>query len=290
VAQQRRDYTREARRILSMFDRLIRKGGKLAGDYVREQLGQRSQGTGGTGRPEAGGSSSAYAGHRPASQQASFGGNGAGSAHQVAGHGVAAGMSPEDQAAVARYRYMLRTAPPEDMERAHAEAFARLTPQQRALLRNELSQELPAGERPRTDDAGDLARAATRAEISRPGFMEQVLGRTGGRSGRGVAGGLAAGAAGGLGAGLLAGVAGAFIGTAVAGPLLEGFAGMGEEFTGAAEGLADGVTGAGEEVFGAGGEILSAGEGVADQAGGLFDGFLGAGERFLGGDGFFGER
>jgi hypothetical protein len=32
-----------------------------------------------------------------------------------------------DEAAVERYRYMLRTAPPETIELAHAEAFAKLT-------------------------------------------------------------------------------------------------------------------------------------------------------------------
>lgn len=42
---------------------------------------------------------------------------------------------------------------------------------------------------------------------------------------------VAAGAVGGLGAGLLTG---AFIGTAVAGPLLKGFSGIGEELGGAA--------------------------------------------------------
>ena len=30
-----------------------------------------------------------------------------------------------DQQALERYRYMLRTAPPEDVERAHEEAFGR---------------------------------------------------------------------------------------------------------------------------------------------------------------------
>ena len=38
-----------------------------------------------------------------------------------------------DEQAVERYRYMLRTAPPESSERAHEEAFARLTPEQRRL-------------------------------------------------------------------------------------------------------------------------------------------------------------
>ena len=37
---------------------------------------------------------------------------------------------PDDQA-IARYRYLLRTAPPLTIEQAHAEAFAQLTPDQR---------------------------------------------------------------------------------------------------------------------------------------------------------------
>ena len=37
---------------------------------------------------------------------------------------------PDDQA-IARYRYLLRTAPPEQIEQAHAEAFAQLTVDQR---------------------------------------------------------------------------------------------------------------------------------------------------------------
>ena len=36
-----------------------------------------------------------------------------------------------DEQALARYRYMLATAPPEDIERAHEEAFAQLSPEQR---------------------------------------------------------------------------------------------------------------------------------------------------------------
>ncbi|WP_347038147.1 hypothetical protein AAHB37_16175 [Glutamicibacter halophytocola] len=107
---------------------------------------------------------------------------------------AAAGVSREDQAAIEKYKYMLRTAPPQEMERAHAEAFSRLTPQQRALLQSELSEQLPAAERPASDRPQDLARAATRAEVSRPGFMEKILGSGSGRSR--MAGGLAAGAGG----------------------------------------------------------------------------------------------
>ncbi|RPH70124.1 MAG: hypothetical protein EHM78_12570, partial [Myxococcaceae bacterium] len=37
-----------------------------------------------------------------------------------------------DEQAIERYRYLLRTAPPEALEEAHAEAFAGLTPEQRS--------------------------------------------------------------------------------------------------------------------------------------------------------------
>ncbi len=44
--------------------------------------------------------------------------------------GFAGGTSsgqPTDEQAIERYRYLLRTAPPEAIEEAHAEAFAQLT-------------------------------------------------------------------------------------------------------------------------------------------------------------------
>ncbi len=37
----------------------------------------------------------------------------------------------DDKQALERYQYMLKTAPPDDIERAHEEAFAQLTPDQR---------------------------------------------------------------------------------------------------------------------------------------------------------------
>ena len=43
-----------------------------------------------------------------------------------------------DEQAIERYRYMLNTAPPETIEQAHAEAFARLTPEQRRLVRQRM--------------------------------------------------------------------------------------------------------------------------------------------------------
>lgn len=116
----------------------------------------------------------------------------------------------DDDQAVARYRYMLRTASPETIEQTHAEAFAKLTPEQRRRVLNELSSELPETERDTVLRAGEsptaLARAATRAEIRQPGTMERTFGRIGGGPGLG---GMMAGT-------FLSTMAGAVIGTALA--------------------------------------------------------------------------
>jgi len=86
---------------------------------------------------------------------------------------------PSDQQAIERYRYMLRTAPPETIEQAHAEAFATLTEQQRRLVLEQLRDVTPPGERSSEASAADpqtLARMATRAEIRQPGALERAFG------------------------------------------------------------------------------------------------------------------
>jgi hypothetical protein len=102
-----------------------------------------------------------------------------------------------DERAIERYRYMLQTAPPEDIERAHQEAFERLTPDQRRSVLQELSQHVPASEL-RGDDPASLARAATRAEMRQPGVLERTWQGPG------------------LGGMFLSTMAGAFIGSAIA--------------------------------------------------------------------------
>jgi len=95
----------------------------------------------------------------------------------------------EDEQAIARYRYMLKTAPPETIEQAHAEAFAKLTPDQRRKLLDQLRAELPDAEVAAAarmgDNPAELARVATRAEVRHPGTMERVFGRLGGGAGMG---------------------------------------------------------------------------------------------------------
>jgi hypothetical protein len=88
-------------------------------------------------------------------------------------------MEPsEDEQALARYRYMLKTAPPETIEQAHVEAFARLTPQQRRLLLEQLRAEMPEADGAyATENPQALARLATRAEVRQPGTMERLFSR-----------------------------------------------------------------------------------------------------------------
>src|SRR5437764_15348696 len=86
-----------------------------------------------------------------------------------------------DDPAIARYRYMLKTAPPETIEQAHAEAFAQLTPEQRRIVLQQMSEILPPAERALAERSGAqpeaLARLATRAEIRQPGTMERMFGQ-----------------------------------------------------------------------------------------------------------------
>jgi hypothetical protein len=81
-----------------------------------------------------------------------------------------------DEIAVERYRYLLRTAPPEAIEQVHVEAFAKLTENQRTLLFNQLTASAPAGEAPRDTTPAALASSATRQELRNPGTMERTFG------------------------------------------------------------------------------------------------------------------
>ena len=80
----------------------------------------------------------------------------------------------DDEIAVERYRYLLRTAPPETIEQVHAEAFSKLTQQQRDLLFAQLSEN--ASEAPRDTSPAALASSATRQELRNPGTMERSFG------------------------------------------------------------------------------------------------------------------
>ncbi|UOE25258.1 hypothetical protein [Agromyces soli] len=124
----------------------------------------------------------------------------------------------EDELAVERYRYLLRTAPPESIEQVHAEAFAKLTPEQRQQVFQALSEQAPAGERLVSDEPSALARAATRQELRAPGSMERAF-QGGGRGGA-AAGGPSFGQM--LGGSMLGTIAGVVVGSAIAQAFLPG--------------------------------------------------------------------
>lgn len=82
----------------------------------------------------------------------------------------------DDEIAVERYQYLLRTAPPETIEQVHTEAFSKLTPQQRDILFQKLTENSNPSERPADAEPATLAKAATRAEFQQPGSMARALG------------------------------------------------------------------------------------------------------------------
>jgi hypothetical protein len=134
-----------------------------------------------------------------------------------------------DEQALRRYRYMLKTAPPETIEQAHEEAFAKLTPDQRAQALRELAAETPEEERSALaggrDDPKSLARLATRAEMRRPGTLERTFGNTGRGPGMG-------GMMGGMGGTIFASLAAGFVGSMIA-----------QQFLGSMEGFDEGDEG-----------------------------------------------
>jgi hypothetical protein len=143
--------------------------------------------------------------------------------------GSLSGAPTSDAQAVERYRYMLRTAPPETLEQAHAEAFAKLTPEQRRTVLGQLTDAAPAAERASVaatspDDPQALARVATRAEVRQPGLMERSLG----------------GGAMGFGASLLGSFAMGFVGSMVAQSFMSAIGGFGGDDATADAGFGEG--------------------------------------------------
>ncbi len=123
-------------------------------------------------------------------------------------------QASEEERALARYRYLLRTAPPEQLEALHAEAFAKLTPEQRQQLLRELSTASP-GEAGTSAEPADLARAATRAEMRQPGTLQNAFSRGSAGGGMGM-GGMFAGS-------MMGTIAGVVVGSAVANMLFDGY-------------------------------------------------------------------
>ena len=165
-----------------------------------------------------------------------------------------AGELPDEQA-VERYRYLLRTAPPEQIEQAHAEAFAQLTPisasrcspswRPRSRPGNARGPTTPR-RCPRGHPCRDAAARDARAGVRRlrAGLRRGGYGRVEGGYGRRY-GGRRAGMGSMIGGSLLGTIGGLVIGTAVADALFDTGMGDGGLFGGGdeeayAEGYQDG--------------------------------------------------
>ena len=159
-----------------------------------------------------------------------------------------------DEQALQRYRYMLKTAPPETIEQAHEEAFTKLTPNQRAQALRELAAETPEGERAAAlagghDEPKSLARLATRAEIRQPGTIERTFGGTGRGAGMG-----------GMGGTIFTSLAAGFVGSIVAQQFLDSMGEFGFDESDTSEQSGE------EETYD------NAGDGYGDYGGGDFGG------------------
>ena len=135
----------------------------------------------------------------------------------------------QDEIAVERYRYLLRTAPPETIEKVHQEAFSNLTVEQRKMLFAQLSADAPRGEAPQGDDAHSLAVSATRSEMRQPGTMEKSLANVNAANGQagapagGSAGSPAVGAAPGFGSMFGSSLLGSIAGYVIASTMMSAF-------------------------------------------------------------------
>jgi hypothetical protein len=178
----------------------------------------------------------------------------------------------DDEIAVERYQYLLRTAPPETIEQVHQEAFSKLSAEQRDLLFQKLTENAPAGDEPRGRDAASLATSATRSELRQPGTMERAMGPQGG--GMGFGGVLASS--------LLGTVAGYVIGSALVSAFLPD---AGADASGGGEDSADSGDNADSGDAGASGD---GGDYGASADGGDYGGDYGGGGDF-GGGGFGGD-
>ena len=160
-----------------------------------------------------------------------------------------------DEIAVERYRYLLRTAPPETLEQVHAEAFAKLTDDQRKLVYQELSE---SGEQPRGTDAASLAQAATRSELRQPGTLE--------RSFQGPSFGAMVGSS------LLGAVAGYVIGSALVSAFLPTDPGGADASADTGASIADASTDAGADPGASSNASAGGDSGFGDFGGGDFGG------------------
>jgi hypothetical protein len=74
------------------------------------------------------------------------------------------------------YRYLLRTAPPERLDKLHRDALRSLDPAVRAIVLRTVRERLLSGRDVTVDDVRQLARLITAGEVRTPGILLSALG------------------------------------------------------------------------------------------------------------------
>jgi len=174
-----------------------------------------------------------------------------------------AAQRSDDEIAVERYQYLLRTAPPETIEEVHTEAFGKLTPKQRDILFEQLTANAATpSERPANAEPATLAQAATRAELQQPGSMQRAFNGNAGN------GGPSFGSM--VGSSLLGTVAGYVIGSALVSAFMPDFGGSD---SGSSDASGDSGSDSGADASGADASADSGGDFGGGDFGGDFGDF-----------------
>jgi hypothetical protein len=83
---------------------------------------------------------------------------------------------PVEPAHLRAYRYLLRTAPPEVLDRLHRDALRALDPAVRGIVLRTVQERLLTGRELTVDDVRQLARLVTAGEVRTPGILLSGLG------------------------------------------------------------------------------------------------------------------
>jgi hypothetical protein len=85
-------------------------------------------------------------------------------------------LAPVEQPHLRAYRYLLRTTPPEVLDRLHRDALRGLDPAVRGIILRTVQERLLSGRDVTVDDIRQLARLVTAGEVRTPGILLSAYG------------------------------------------------------------------------------------------------------------------
>jgi hypothetical protein len=84
-------------------------------------------------------------------------------------------LTAGDLEAIEQYERLVQNASPDDLLQVHADAFEKLTPEQRDFIYNQFLQRAAEDERPADAEPRSLAETATRIEQRKPGTLRRIF-------------------------------------------------------------------------------------------------------------------